>query len=101
MLRIIEKNVFATFEFTDETYKITGDFKKSASGTLKESSMNIFKVDDSTSVGYANAYEEGSDIKYNLSGVKLENIEAVSKSVKACAQAIHDDNTLETSSLGL
>lgn len=96
MLKVTEKNVLATFEYTDETHRITGDFKKSALGELKESSMTIYKITDGTQVGYANAYEEGSTMKYNLSGVEFSQLQSVSKSVQDCAQAIHDDNTLET-----
>lgn len=94
MLSIKEKSVVATFEYTDETYKITGDFKKTALGVLKESSMSIFKISDGSTVGFANAYEEGSEIKYNLAGVNLNDMSAVAASVVACAQEIHDDDTL-------
>ncbi len=94
MLNIKEKSVYATFEYTDESYKITGDFKKSAEGELRESGMNVSKADDGTPVGYANAYSDGDGVKYNLSGVELDAMEAVSASVKACAEAIMADNTI-------
>lgn len=96
MLSIKEKSVFATFEYTDESYKITGDFKKSSTGLLQECGMSINKVSDSSFGGSANAYSDGSTIKYNISGVELADMETVSASVKACAQAIIDDDTLET-----
>lgn len=92
MLEIKEKSTYLKYEYTGTQYVIDGDCRKSDTGEIKEIMMNV-KDSDGGQKGYVNAYPDGGELKYNLNGVAIEDMAAVSAAVAECAQALMEEGT--------
>lgn len=87
MVEITSKTTTANFNYSDETYLISGEYRANMEGKMESVSMNITDT-EKTYKGSANAYPDGDNVKYNISSVDINDMSKIAQSLKTCVDEL-------------
>ena len=93
---ILNKTVNSNYEYTNDYLKVNGSYGKDATtGTVLSMSGQMHDIDDLHTVGYLRGDLQSGEMKYSLSGVKVEDGAKAWQAISDIATRVQAEDSAE------